>query len=49
MWGLGGEGERTLELQLNPEGGSVPNAPLLCVRHASPQANISPQRKRGAG
>lgn len=34
---------------LNLEVRVVPNSPLLCLRNASPQANISPQRERGAG
>lgn len=41
------EGGGVLELNLGV--GTVPNAALLCARHASPQATISPQRKRGAG
>lgn len=40
---------RQMEQQLNLEVGGVPNTPLLCIRHASPQATLSPQRKRGAG
>lgn len=46
----GGELEQQRCVWFEPGGRvGVSNTPLLCVRHASPQANISPQRTRGAG